>query len=158
MYNAVRKNESSFCRNLNVSRTWHSIYENNEVACNSSGYSFCTFKIITLNRPTRQVLLMLGNALCETLNGIRQNSNTVHVEKDILFWLTQSDCVWVEIVGVDKAQQYLLRNLATQPIHLMCMIKTENSYIATPVPIHYHWNQIRYWKCQAKYHSQHFIC
>ena len=92
---------------------------------------------------------MLGNALCETLNGIRQNSNTVHVEKDILFWLTQSDCVWVEIVGVDKAQQYLLRNLATRPIHLMCMIKTENSYIATPIPIHYHWNQIRYWECQA---------
>ena len=27
MYNTVRNNESSFCRNLNVSRTWHSIYK-----------------------------------------------------------------------------------------------------------------------------------
>ena len=108
MYNAVRSNESSFCRNRNVSRTWHSIHENNEAACNSSGYSSHTFKIITSNRPTHQVLLMLGNALCETLNGIRQNNSTAHVEKDNLFWLTQSDSVWAEIVGVDKAQQYLL--------------------------------------------------
>ena len=27
MYNTVRNNEPSFCRNLNVSRAWHSIYE-----------------------------------------------------------------------------------------------------------------------------------
>ena len=54
---------------------------------------------------------MLGNALCETLNGIRQNNNTAHVEKDNLFWLTQSDCVWAEIVGVNKAQEYLLDKL-----------------------------------------------
>ena len=26
MYNAVKNNEPSFCRNLNISRTWHSIY------------------------------------------------------------------------------------------------------------------------------------
>ena len=71
MYNAVRNNEPSFCRSLNVSRAWHSIYKNNEAACNSSGYSFRAFKITTCNKPTRQVLLMLGNALCETLNGIR---------------------------------------------------------------------------------------
>ena len=54
---------------------------------------------------------MLGNALCDTLNGIRQNNNTVHVEKDNLSWLTQSNCVWVEIVGVNKAQEYLLEKL-----------------------------------------------
>ena len=99
MYNAVRNNEPSFCKNLNVSRTWHSIYENNEAACNSSGYSFHAFKITTLTKPTRQVLLMLGNTLCETLNGIRQNNHTVHVEKDNLFWLTQYNCVWADIVG-----------------------------------------------------------
>ena len=46
---------------------------------------------------------MLGNALCDTLNGIRQNLNTVHVEKDNLFWLTQSNCVWADIVGDNKA-------------------------------------------------------
>ena len=47
---------------------------------------------------------MLGNALCETLNRIRQINNTAHAEEDTLYWLTQSDCVWVEIVGVNKAQ------------------------------------------------------
>ena len=62
MYNAVGNNEPPFCRNLNVSRTWHSIYENNEAVLNSSGYSFCAFKIITSNRPTHQVLVLLGNA------------------------------------------------------------------------------------------------
>ena len=107
MYNAVNNNEPSFCKNLNVSRTWHSIYENNEAPCNISGYSFRAFKISTLTKPTCQVLLMLGNALCETLNGIRQNNNTVHVEKDNLFWLTQYNCVWADIVGDNKAQEYL---------------------------------------------------
>ena len=34
---------------------------------------------------------MLGNALCEALNGIRQNNSTVHVEKDNLFWLTLTE-------------------------------------------------------------------
>ena len=111
MYNTVRNNQPSFCRNINVSRTWHSIYENNEAACNSSGYSFQAFKITTSTKPTHQVLLMLGNALCDTLNGIRQNKNTVHVEKDNLFWLTQSNCVWADIVGVNKAQEYLLEKL-----------------------------------------------
>ena len=77
MYNVVRNNKPLFCKNLNVSRTWHSVYENNEAACNISGYSFRAFKITTLTKPTRQILLMLGNALCETLNGIRQNHNTV---------------------------------------------------------------------------------
>ena len=38
MYNAARNNESSFSRNLNVSRTWHSIYENNAAACISSSF------------------------------------------------------------------------------------------------------------------------
>ena len=54
---------------------------------------------------------MLGSALCETLNGISQNNNTVRVEKDNLFWLTQSNCVWVDIVGDNKAQEYLLEKL-----------------------------------------------
>ena len=111
MYNTVKNNEPSFCRNPNVRRTWHSIYENNKAACNSSGYSFRAFKITTSNKPTRQVLLMLGNALCDTLNGIRQNNNTVNVEKDNLFWLTQSNCVWADIVGDNKAQEYLLEKL-----------------------------------------------
>ena len=103
MYNAVKNNEPSFCMHLNVSRAWHSIYENNEAVLNSSGYSFFAFKIITSNRPTRQVLVMLGNALCETLNRIKQNNNKAHVEEDNLYWLTQSDCVWAEIVGFNKS-------------------------------------------------------
>ena len=108
MYNAVRNNEPSICRNLNVSRTWHSIYK---AACNSSGYSFRAFKITTSSKPTHQVLLMFGNALFETLNSIRQNNNTVRVEKDNLFWLTQSNCVWADIVGDNEAQEYLLEQL-----------------------------------------------
>ena len=111
MYNAVRNNEPSLCKILNVSRTGQSIYKNNEAACNSSGYSFHAFKITTLTKPTCQILVMLGNALCETLNGIRQHNNTVRVEKDKLFWLTQSNCVWADIVGDNKAQEYLLEKL-----------------------------------------------
>ena len=59
MYNTVRNNEPSFCKNLNVSHTWHSIYKNNEAACNSNGYSFHAFKITTSTKPTCQILLML---------------------------------------------------------------------------------------------------
>ena len=117
MYNAVKNNKPSFCRHLNVSRTWHSIYKNNEAALNSS--------------PTHQVLVMLGNALCETLNGIRQNNNIAHVEKDNLYWLTQSDCVWVEIVGVNKAQEYLLDKLGE-------MANTPNVYDQNSDLIHSH--------------------
>ena len=54
---------------------------------------------------------MLGNALCDTLNSIRHNNNTVCVEKDNLFWLTQSNCVWADIVGDNKAKEYLLEKL-----------------------------------------------
>ena len=54
---------------------------------------------------------MLGNTLCDTLNGIRHNNNTVCVRKDNLFWLTQSNCVWVDIVGDNKAKEYLLEKL-----------------------------------------------
>ena len=54
---------------------------------------------------------MLGNALCDTLNGIRQNNSTVHVKKDNLFWLTQSNCVWADIVGDNKAMEYLLEKV-----------------------------------------------
>ena len=74
---------------------------------------------------------MLGNALCETLNGIRQNNNTAHVEKDNLYWLTQSDCVWAEIVGVNKAQQYLLDKLGN-------MANTPNVYDQNSELIHSH--------------------
>ena len=55
MYNAVRNHEPSLCKNLNVSHTWHSIYENNEAACNSNGYSFRAFKITTSTKPTHQI-------------------------------------------------------------------------------------------------------
>ena len=54
---------------------------------------------------------MLGNALCDTLNGIRENNNTVHVKKDNLFWLTQSNCVWANIVRDNKAMEYLLEKV-----------------------------------------------
>ena len=54
---------------------------------------------------------MLGNALCDTLNDIRQNNSTVHVKKDNLFWLTQSNCVWADIVGDNKAMEYLLEKV-----------------------------------------------
>ena len=111
MYNMLKNNEPSFCRNLNVSRTCHSLYKNNEAVLNSSGYSFQAYKITTTTKPTCQVLLLLGNALCDTLNGICQNCNTVHVEKDNLFWLTQSNCVWADIVGQNKAKEYLLEKL-----------------------------------------------
>ena len=136
MYNAVRNNEPSFCRNLNVSRTCHSIYKNNEAACNGSGYSFHAFKITTLTKPTCQVLLMLGNALCDTLNGIRQNNNTVHVEKDNLFWLTQSNCVWAGIVGDNKAKEYLLEKLGD-------MANTPNVYDQNKDLIHNHFHPNR---------------
>ena len=71
MFNAVRNNEPTFCKNLNVSCTWHSIYKNNQPACNRNGFFFRAFKITTSTKPTRQILVMLGNALCEALNGIR---------------------------------------------------------------------------------------
>ena len=131
MYNAVKNNEPSFCRNLNVSRTWHSIYENNKAACNSSGYSFHAFKITTSTKPTCQALLMLGNAICETLNGIRQNNNTVRVEKDNLFLLTQSNCLWADIVGNNKAQEYLLEKLGD-------MANTPNVYDQNKDLVHSH--------------------
>ena len=133
MYNALKNNEPSFCRNLNVSTTCHSIYENTEAVLNSSGYSFCTYKITTLTKPTCQVLLMLGNSLCETLNGIRQNNNTVCVEKDNWFWLTQSNCVWVDIVCDIKAKEYLLEKLGD-------MSNMPNMYNQNKVLLHSHFH------------------
>ena len=113
MYTALKNSKPSFCRDLNVSRTSHPcpIYKNNEAALNSSGYSFQAYKITTSTKPTYQVLLMLENVLCHTLNGIRQNNNTVRVKKDNLFWLTQSNCVWADIVGHNKAMEYLLEKI-----------------------------------------------
>ena len=55
------------------------------------------------------------------------------VEKDNLFWLTQSDCVWVEIVGVDKTQQYLLEKLGN-------MTNTPNVYDQNRELIHSHFH------------------
>ena len=131
MYTALKNNEPSSCRDQNVSRTSHSIYENNEAALNSSGYSFQAYKITMLTKPTCQVLLMLGNALCDTLNGIRQNNNTEHVEKDNLFWLTQCNCVWADIVGDNKAKEYLLGKLGD-------MSNTPNMYDQNKDLIHSH--------------------
>ena len=111
MFNAVRNKDPTFCRNLNVSRTWHSIYKNNLPSCNKNGFSFRAFKITTSTKPTHQILIMLGNALCDALNGIRQNTNTVRLETDNLFWLTQSNLVWTDTVGDSKAQEYLLEKL-----------------------------------------------
>ena len=74
---------------------------------------------------------MLGNALCDTLNGIRQNNNTVHVEKDNLFWLTQCNCVCADIVGDNKAKQHLLGKLGN-------MSNTPNMYDQNNDLIHSH--------------------
>ena len=54
---------------------------------------------------------MLGTALCETRNRIKQNINTACVDEENLYWLTQSDCVWEEIVVFNKALEYLLDRL-----------------------------------------------
>ena len=111
MFNAVRNKDPTFCKNFNVSHTWHSIYEDNLPSCNQKGFSFRAFKITTSTKPTRQILFMLGNALCDALNGIRENTNTVRLETDNLLWLTQSTLVWADIVGDDKAQEYFLQKL-----------------------------------------------
>ena len=134
MYTTLKNSKPSFCRDLNVSRTSHPIYENNEAALNSSGYSFWAYKITTSTKPTCQVLLMLGNPLCDTLNGIRQNNNTVRVEKDNLFWLTQSNCVWANIVGDNKAMEYLLEKVGD-------MSNTPNMYNQNKDLIHSHFRQ-----------------
>ena len=110
-YNALKNNDPSFCRDLNVSTTSHQIYDNNEAALNSSGYFFWAYKITTSTKPTYQILLTLGNDLCQTLNGIRHNISTVRIEKDNLFWLTESTCVWANIVGDNKAMEYLLEKI-----------------------------------------------
>ena len=134
MYTTLKNSEPLLCRDLNVSRTSHPIYENNEAALNSSGYSFWAYKITTSTKPTCQVLLMLGNALCDTLNGIRQNNNTVRVEKDNLFWLTQSNCVWAHIVGDNKAMEYLLEKVGD-------MSNMPNMYNQNKDLIHSHFRQ-----------------
>ena len=76
---------------------------------------------------------MLGNALCDTLNSIRQNNNTVRVEKDNLFWLTQCNCVWADIVGDNKAKEYLLGKLGD-------MSNTPNMYDQNKDLIHSHFH------------------
>ena len=89
MSTAVKNNEAIFCDHLNVSRTWHSIYENNKASFNSAGYSFRAFKIVTKTKPMRQVLINLGEAICQTLNAIQQNNNMAHIDPSNLLW-TQS--------------------------------------------------------------------
>ena len=122
MYTALKNSKPSFCRDLNVSRTSHPMYENNEAALNSSGYSFRAYEITTSTKPTCQILLMLGNALCDTLNGIRQNNITVHVKKDNLFWLT---LYGPTLLVITKPWNISCRKLATHPIHLICTTKTK---------------------------------
>ena len=70
MFTAVRNNEAIFCDHLNVSHTWHSICKNNEALLNSAGYSSRAFKIVTKTKPMHQVLINLGEAICQTLNAI----------------------------------------------------------------------------------------
>ena len=70
MFTAVKNNEAVFCDHLNVSGTWHSIYKNNKASLNSAGYSFKAFKIVTKTKPMHQVLINLGEAICQTLNTI----------------------------------------------------------------------------------------
>ena len=73
MFNVVRNNEPTFCKNLNMSHTWHSIYENNQPSCNRNGFSFHVFKIIASTKPTCQILVMLGNTLvtvCAVTHGM----------------------------------------------------------------------------------------
>ena len=77
---------------------------------------------------------MLGNALCDTLNSIRQNNNTVRVKKDNLFWLTQSNCVWADIVGDNKAMEYLSEKVGD-------MSNTPNMYNQNKDLIHSHFHQ-----------------
>ena len=132
LYTALKNSKPSFCWDLNVSRTSHPIYENNEEALNSSGYSFWVYRITMSTKQTYQVLLMLGNALCHTLNGIRLNSNTVHVKKDNLFWSTQSNCVWANIVGDNKAMEYLLEKIGNT---------TPNMYNQNKDLIHSHFHR-----------------
>ena len=74
------------------------------------------------------------NALCDTLNSMRQNNNTVHVEKDNLFWLTQSNCVWADIVGDNKAMEYLLEKVGG-------MSNTPDMYNQNKDLIHSHFHQ-----------------
>ena len=52
IYTALKNNNPSFCRDLNVSTTSHPIYDNNEAALSTSGYSFQASKITTSTKPT----------------------------------------------------------------------------------------------------------
>ena len=63
MYNGLKNNDPSFCRDLNVCTTSHQIYDNNKAALNSSGYFFWAYKITTSTKPTYHILLALGNNL-----------------------------------------------------------------------------------------------
>ena len=106
MFTAVKNNEAIFCYHLNASHTWHSIYENNEASLNSAGYSFRAFKIVTKTKHKHQVLINLGEAICQTLNAIHQNNNTAHIDPSNLLWICNP--VWSDIAGYTKAHELLI--------------------------------------------------
>ena len=58
-------------------------------------------------------------------------SGRITVEKDNLFWLTQSNCVRSDIVGDNKAQEYLLEKLGN-------MANTLNVYDQNKDLVHSH--------------------
>ena len=58
------------------------------------------------------ILVMLGNAF--SVKHLMESSKTIIqpvLKEKSLYWLTQSDCVLAEIVGFNKAQEYLLDKL-----------------------------------------------
>ena len=106
MFTAVKNNEAIFCYHLNASHTSHSIYENNIASFNSAGYSFRAFKIVTKTKHKHQVLINLGEAICQTLNAIHQNNNTAHIDPSNSLWICNP--VWSDIVGYTKAHELLI--------------------------------------------------
>ena len=82
------------------------------------------------------------SSLCLEMSYVRhsmasgKNNNTVHIEKDKLFWLTQSNCVWADIAGDNKAQEYLLEKLGD-------MANTPNVYDQNKDLIHSHFHPNR---------------
>ena len=105
MFTAVKNNEGIFCDHLNVSCNWHSIIKNNEALLNSAGYYFRAFKIVTKTKPMHQVLINLGEAICQTLNSIHQNNNMACIDPSNLLWIY--NMVWSDIVGYTKVHELL---------------------------------------------------
>ena len=53
-----------------------------------------------------QVLINLGEAICQTLNAIRRKNNTAHSDPSNLLWIHNP--VWSDIVGYTKAHELLI--------------------------------------------------